>query len=76
MTDFDSMNLVYLLGALVLVSSGLWGTRLSLGKWLQMALLWLGIFVLAWLIAANIEPIGRFLGLTAPVARPLNPHVA
>ncbi len=76
MNNFDSLSLVYLLGALVLVTSGLWGRRLSLGKSLQMGLLWLGIILLAWLIAANIEPIGRFLGLVAPEARPLNPHVA
>ncbi|MEP9360517.1 hypothetical protein [Sphingomonas sp. KR3-1] len=64
MNQFDSMRLVYLLGALVLVTSGFWGRRIGMGQLLRMALAWLGIFAIAYLIAVNVGPIGRALGVT------------
>jgi hypothetical protein len=68
MTEFDTMRLVYLLGALVLVTSGFWGRRIGIGQLAGMVLAWVGIFVLAYLIAVNVGPVGRALGVTKPAA--------
>ncbi len=46
MNEFQVVHLVWLVGALVLVASGLAGHRLSWKKGLVMALTWVGIFVL------------------------------
>jgi len=66
MNDFDSVNLIYLLGALVLVTSNFWGRRIGAGTLVRMVLAWLGIFAIAYLIAVNVDPIGRALGLKPP----------
>lgn len=77
MTSDDWLSLVYLLGALVLVSSHFWGRRFELGMMVRMALLWLGIFLFAFLIADNWHAIGRAIGLEAPEQRaPLDSSIA
>jgi hypothetical protein len=60
------LSVVYLLGALVLVSSNFWGRQFALGAMVRMALLWLGIFLFAYLIADNWSAIGRAIGLEPP----------
>ena len=45
MNEFQIVHLVALAGCLVLVGSGLAAHRLSLRRGVQMALIWLGIFV-------------------------------
>jgi len=40
--------LVALLGALILVSSGLWRRQLATTKLLRLALIWAGIIALVW----------------------------
>lgn len=63
MTKFDTMRLVYLLAALVLVSSAFWGQRFQLGKMLRLGLIWVGIFIIVFLIADNRHAIGRAIGI-------------
>lgn len=63
MTEFDTMRLVYLLAALVLVSSAFWGQRFQLGTMLRLGLMWAGIFLIAYLIADNRHAIGRAIGI-------------
>lgn len=63
MSEYEGARFIYLLAALVLVASGLWGTRLSLGKSLRLLLLWAGIFLIAFLIVDNRHAIGRAIGI-------------
>lgn len=63
MNDFDAMRLMYLIGALVLVTSNFWGRRIGLGQLARMVLAWVGVFAVAYLIAVNVGPIGRALGV-------------
>ncbi|MDF7773930.1 hypothetical protein P1X14_01615 [Sphingomonas sp. AOB5] len=63
MSDYEGARVIYLLAALVLVGSGLWGTRLSLGKSLRLLLLWAGIFLIAFLLVDNRHAIGRAFGI-------------
>lgn len=50
MTNGDTANLLYLIGVLVLVGSSLVARRLPLGQSLKMALAWVGIFALGFLL--------------------------
>jgi hypothetical protein len=65
MSEYEGARVIYLLAALVLVASGLWGTRLSLGKSLRLLLLWAGIFLIAFVIVDNRHAIGRAFGIVS-----------
>lgn len=52
MSRLDSVHLIWLIGALILVGSGLAARRLPRGTWLRLAMLWIGIFATAWAVAA------------------------
>jgi aspartyl protease family protein len=53
-----ALNLVYLVGVLVLVASGLAARRLPLGRTLNMALAWLLIFAAGFLVLAAKDDLG------------------
>jgi hypothetical protein len=71
-TEFDTMRLVYLLAALVLVTSAFWGQRFEFGKMLRLGLMWAGIFLLAYLIADNRHAIGQAIGIVPEETTPAN----
>lgn len=50
MTGDTAIQSLWLIGAFVLVLSGLIARRLPLGDWLKMALAWIAIFALLFLI--------------------------
>lgn len=77
MSENNWLSIVYLLGALILVSSNFWGRKLELGAMARMALLWLGIFLFAYMIADNWHAIGRAIGLEKPEqGAPVNSRIA
>lgn len=59
MTRLDSVHLIWLIGALILVGSGLAARRIPRAKWLKLAVLWISIFGAAWAIAAILPSLLR-----------------
>lgn len=55
MSEFDTIQLVSLLGFLVLAGSALAGQRLNWKKGLIMALTWAGIFVMVFLFISLVS---------------------
>jgi len=58
LTGDSGLNLVYAIGALVLVASMLFSERLRLGQFLRLALAWVAIFAVAIVLFSYREEAG------------------